>query len=128
MIEGKHADIPADSEIIGVVLPGGARAYAVSSMSIISNHVINDVIEGEPLSITYCDQTDLARVFTIGDSSEHIDLSVAGRLDGKMLVKHKGKIYVQDASDIPLEDLQFTRTNWQTWRHEHPDTLVFIGA
>lgn len=40
-----------DAEVLGLVVKGRARAYAVTMLSY--HHVVNDVIEGIPVAVTY---------------------------------------------------------------------------
>lgn len=40
-----------DDEVLGLVVAGRARAYAVTMLSY--HHVVNDVIEGIPVAVTY---------------------------------------------------------------------------
>ena len=40
-----------ESEVFGVVIDGQARAYPVSMISY--HHVVNDVIQGIPIAVTY---------------------------------------------------------------------------
>jgi hypothetical protein len=127
MVEGAQVDIAGDTEVIGVVLPEGARAYVVDGMCAMSSHVVNDLVGESPLSVTYCDETDYARVFTKSDTNWPLGLAVGGRRDGKLLMRLNGQFYVQDASDIPLEDVDFVRTDWQSWFDRYPQTLVYLG-
>jgi hypothetical protein len=40
-----------DDEVLGLVVAGRARAYAVTMLAY--HHVVNDVIEGIPVAVTY---------------------------------------------------------------------------
>lgn len=58
------ATLPDESSIIGIVVQGEARAYAVDAMSAVNAHVINDVIQQTPVTVTYCAGTKAVRVFS----------------------------------------------------------------
>lgn len=127
MRNGQKASIPDDAELIGVALPGGARAYLVSAMTTVDNHIINEVVDGVPHTVTYCNRTGCARVFTKSGSQSSLKLMVGGLRGGKLLVGLDGFMYVQDDPAIPLPELAFTRTTWKEWIDRHPDTLVYVG-
>ena len=48
---GDAAFLTDASEVFGVVVKGKARAYAITMLSY--HHVVNDVIEGIPVAVTY---------------------------------------------------------------------------
>jgi len=51
-VPGKRARfLNPESEVFGVVVDGQARAYPVSMISY--HHVVNDVIHGIPIAVTY---------------------------------------------------------------------------
>ena len=45
------AFLRADDEVYGIVVAGSARAYAISMLAY--HHVVNDVIAGTPVAVTY---------------------------------------------------------------------------
>ena len=49
--------------ILGIEVGGKARAYHQRSMNARSRHVVNDVIGGRAITVTYCDLADCARAF-----------------------------------------------------------------
>lgn len=127
MVDGTLAGLADDAEVIGLVVPSGPRAYSIEALSERMSHVVNDVVDGVPFAVTYCNMSDCARVLTRNDSSDMINLQTGGIGDGKMFVMLNNVMHRQDSEDLPLEDLEFTRTNWGTWFADHADTLVFIG-
>ena len=48
---GEASFLTDDAEVFGLVVKGKARAYAVTMLSY--HHVVNDVIEGIPVAVTY---------------------------------------------------------------------------
>ena len=127
----------ADTEpVIGVVVNGKPRAYSVQAMSYPPWHVVNDVIVGVPVSVTFCDQSDCTRVYTSGGSAKPLDVDVAGLYGHEMIVKVDGFLYFQEsgkaligcsAGSLPYADFPWERTTWKAWRQRHPDTDVFVG-
>jgi hypothetical protein len=48
---GKASFLHDDDEVFGIVVRGHARAYPITMLSY--HHVVNDVIEGIPVAVTY---------------------------------------------------------------------------
>ena len=133
-VAASTARLPEDEMVIGVRIHGKARAYRRAALTPILDHVVNDVLDVVPVSVTYCDRTNCTRVFT-DDGSEPLELRVGAYLDG-MLLKLHGRLYRQDtgaAADhvddnpLPYQTLPFEETTWRQWRSENPDTDVYLG-
>jgi len=128
------ATLPDQEIVIGVSVHGKARAYRRAAFVPILDHVVNDVVDAVPVSVTFCDQTGCTRVFT-DDGTEPLELMTAAFVDGLVLKAH-GRLYRQDtgaAADhvddnpLPYQTLAFEETTWGQWRAEHPDTDVYLG-
>jgi hypothetical protein len=119
--------------VLGVVVAGKSRAYLLKALSPETNHVVNDMIQGKPVSVTYCNRTGCARVFT-RDSPEPLDLGVGGYCEG-LLLHVDGELYdqitgraVSGDQDIPFSTLPHEVTVWGDWRKDHPETGIYIGG
>ena len=126
--------LPDDEPVVGVVAAGTARAYRLGGMDTPARHVVNDVLGGRPVTVTYCNRTGCARVLT-GSGGGPLGVGVGGYLDGLVLTLG-GRFYRQDdlsavadgpAPACPLADLGFERTTWGAWRRAHPDTDLYLG-
>lgn len=118
-----------DTEIvIGVAIEGEAYAFARRALLGPSQHIVNFVINSTPVSVTYCDLVDCARVLTKQDNNDLIDLHVGG-LDchNQMVFLLNGIRYGQSSEAIPLEDLPFEKTTLGDWKARHPKTMVYEG-
>jgi hypothetical protein len=118
--------------VIGVMVDGRPRAYVVHALSYPRTHVVDDVVAGHPVTVTYCDLKDCTRVFT-GDGDGPLDVGVGGYDDG-LLLRTNGRRYRQDSGEgmdpgepLPFPEMGFVRTTWKEWRDAHPDTDV-VGA
>jgi hypothetical protein len=98
-------------------------------------HVVNDVVGGVPISVTYCDLYRCTRVFTTITPGGPLDLSVGGVKSGGLILRVGGHSYRQD-SGAPLQqdsppfpyDLHLGEVRtWGQWRRAHPDTDVYLG-
>ncbi|MCA9179608.1 MAG: DUF3179 domain-containing protein [Planctomycetales bacterium] len=131
--------IPADAPVLGVVVGSESRAYLLEALAMVQEHVINDVVGGEPVTVTYCNLSGCSRVLTTNNthtSSEQpadpLAVSVAGlfdvgTLEATMAVELDSKVYAQDSPELPLRNYPHLRTTWGEWLTAHPDTVVFIG-
>jgi len=124
-------------EVIGVVVKGKSRAYWLEALKYPSRHIVNDVVAGAPVSVTYCDNTDCTRVYTGRDSSTPLDVNLGGLYGTEMLLKVRGVRYLQATGkpfepgagvpSLPYADYPWERTTWKAWRQRHPETDVFVG-
>jgi hypothetical protein len=124
-------------DVIGVEAGGQARAYRVAAFRFPSRHIVNDLIGGVPVSVTYCDVRDCTRVYTDPHGSAPLDITQAGLRDGRMVVRVGGALYDHESgrpleagagrSAIPFEPLAATRTTWGEWRRRHPGTGLYVG-
>jgi hypothetical protein len=121
----KSAMLGDDAQIVGIEINGTCRAYSLAQMRMPWTHVINDLVGGVPVTVTYCDRTDCLRVFTAdAESPEPLNVGVGGFVDGKMLLHVEQRNFIQDSHEIPLADLEFERTTWKPWKIAHPETDV----
>jgi hypothetical protein len=142
-LPGAEATVPAAARVIGVRVGDRARAYLIAALSlpngnrdgvptelsparILGRHVVNDLVGGTPISVTYCDLSNCARVFT-GSGTESLDVAIAGRRGGEMQLMLNGKRFSQHAADAPLPDFPFELTSWGEWRSKHPTSEVYVG-
>jgi len=130
-------------EVIGVEEHGQARAYTVRALYRPSQHVVNDQLGGISVSVTYCDRTNCAAVFTDSEANGPMDIGVAGydgRPDGGLLLRVGNDLYNQKTGKplhkswsfrsphpFPFAARHFVRMSWKQWREKHPDTDVYDG-
>jgi hypothetical protein len=100
------------------------------------SHVINDVVANVPVTVTYCDKTDCARVFTDESRGQPLEIDLGG-FDRGMLLRFDGDFYRQqegvtirpNADDrFPFPTLPFERMTWLVWKKRHPNSRVFKGV
>ena len=133
-VEAKIAD---GDEVIGVVIKGKPRAYWMKALRYPPWHIVNDVVDGVPVSVTYCDRTNCTRVYTSGASSTPLDINLAGMYGREMIVRVGGVLYFQESGKpfdpsvsaglLPYADYPCERTTWKDWRQRHLDTDLFVG-
>jgi hypothetical protein len=129
------ADVADDDEVIGVTIDGQHRAYLVKALSTMLTHVVDDLVEGVPVTVTYCDRTACARVFTSAKHGQPLEVGQGGWLEqGGMLLFYGGRFFPQTGSEfidkpepVPLDDLPFEKTTWKEWKAAHLDSEIFVG-
>jgi hypothetical protein len=122
------ATIQDDAEIVGLEVNGLYRAYCLSEMGSPSTHIVNDLIDHVPVTVTYCNITGCVRVFTKPEEPDRpLTVCVRGFVGGQMLVQVDNTDFSQNSADIPLPELEFQRTCWGEWKSAHPDTDVCTG-
>src|SRR5262249_39648009 len=140
-VPAADAHVADDAEVLGVFVGGRARAYLVEAMGGVGQkpHLVNDVVGGQAVSVSYCNDTRCARVFTDKDAgSQPLGVTVGGFLESKGMALRIGDVdYLQqtgenlstpDGPAFPYPELPHERTTWKKWRDAHPDTDIFVGA
>jgi len=121
-----EVDFPDHFPIVGISMGAASRAYAIRDLSQMTTHVVNDLLENTAVSVTYCNRTNVVRVFSNSDSTIPIELAIGGWQDNQMLIMLDGKFFLQQAKDIPLKDYPYTRTTWGEWKSLHPETRIYV--
>ncbi len=133
-IPAAQATLKDEEEIIGMIVKGKPRAYRVSAFAGPARHVVNDLLDGVPVTVTHCDQTKCTRVFT-REGKEPLAIKLGG-FDSSMLLYVNGHFYTQDnrhatnpsAPPFPYDAMEFEQTTWGKWRAAHPTTDVYETA
>jgi hypothetical protein len=131
-----EAELPENDSVIGVVVDGNARAYALRSLRHLRQHVVNDLIGGVPISVTHCDVTECTHVYASRKRSEPLDIRQAGFRDGQMILKIEGVYYGHSSGEpiepgpgsrpLPYEGHPWTQTTWKEWRQQYPETDIYV--
>jgi hypothetical protein len=140
------ATLADNAEVIGVLVNGRPRAYALGAFlfspigQLYHRHVVNDLLAGVPITITYCDQLGCTEVYTDSHISAPLPIAVGGftERDGRqsMLLCVGDFHYRQDSAEplesdappFPYAHLKYVRMSWKQWRTAHPDTDVYLPA
>jgi hypothetical protein len=130
----RNVTFPDDLAVVGVSIGGEDRAYLLSTLEQVQNHVVNDLVGRSSVSITYCDRTRCARVFTGGETGRPLDLRAAGFSDegGMILDSGTGHYFQKTGRPVssgvtdpfPYRELPSDQTTWGEWNRAHPDTSV----
>ncbi len=129
----------ADEEaVLGVDVGGRFRAYRLEALRDRYNHIVNDVIDGRPISVTYCDINDFAAGFTGDRPGIPLSISQGGVFSGGMVICIGEAEYAQQTLEpvqqgksvpgFPYRSIPLVRTTWKLWRGQHPESDVYEGA
>ena len=132
------ATLEDDELVIGIEAAGKFRAYHQLTMCGKSRHVLNDVLGGTAVTVTYCDIADCAGAFGGIEGSGPLNINLAGLDEGGMILKVDEVAYYQQtgaladpphdkpAPPFPYASFPLTRTTWGEWKTLHPDTDLYV--
>jgi hypothetical protein len=124
-----EVDIEDGDPVFGLVRNGEARAYR---QDVLAHHeIVNDVVGGEGVAVTYCPLTGTVQGFERGD----VEFGVSGSLVNSNLIMYDRETdsrwpqIGKTASEGPLRgeslrEFRLVRTTWGRWRSVHPETTV----
>ena len=133
-IDAGDADFldPGDP-VFGVAREGATKAYPQKIL--VSHEIVNDDLDGTPVSVTYCPLTGTVQGFHRGNT----EFGVSGRLINANLVMYDRTTETWWpqilATSIPgpwnenpeirsLQEFRLIWTTWEQWRTQHPETDV----
>ena len=121
--------------VVGVSVGDKHRAYLLVALQGVRpdgtvGSIVNDVVDGTPVTVTNDNDAPLVRVFAATKGSRRIRLRLAGMgSGGVMRLTFDGEVYyTQAAKDLPLKDLPFEQTTWKKWKTQHPKSDIFVGV
>lgn len=136
--EARAARLADDEAILGVSVGGHHRAYRILAMQEKTDHIVNDVIGGRPVTVTYCNAYDCARAFTGGPTGSPLPIAQGGLCTEGMIIRVGDSAYSQKSlksaspriavPPFPFSLFPVERTTWKEWRTRYPETDVFEGV
>ena len=115
----------------------GGRAYAVPRQVIFPHEMLNAVIDGTPLSLTYCTLCNAPVLYEAAVDGRPLTFGSTGMLlEGNKVMfdeeteslwsQHRGVPIAGEflERDASLDVRPVTQTEWGEWLAEHPDTLA----
>jgi hypothetical protein len=134
-VEEAEAFMNDREQVISVVINGDARAFP---LPILSRHeIVNDVIGGEPVAVTWCPLCYTALVFSrqVDGQEELLTFGVSGKLLYNTLVmfdRQSESLWSQlygaaidgSLTGTRLSFFSSTLSEWQAWREQYPEGSV----
>ena len=126
-------DMAPDERVIGIEINGDARAYPLNILS--SHEIVNDVVGGEPLAVTWCPLCYSALVFSRQVESKSLTFGVSGQLLQNTLVmfdRETRSMWSQlyggaingELSGTALSVFPSVLTTWDAWLTQYEDGQV----
>ncbi|MFQ6130273.1 MAG: DUF3179 domain-containing protein [Candidatus Hadarchaeaceae archaeon] len=131
---GAASDFLSDDEmVLGLVYNGDVKAYPIQIM--VWHEIVNDVVGGDPLLITWCPLCGTGIAFDRVIDGQAYCFGVSGMLYNSDLVMYDhqteswwpqvlGTALVGDMAGTKLNPIPITITSWGSWKNLHPDTQV----
>jgi hypothetical protein len=134
-VDGAGSVIRDESYVVGVELEGESRAYPINMLSRPDHHVVDDILGGKPIAVTWCGLCQSALVYSRQVDGKTLTLFVSGELNGENMVMRD----IETQSDWPqmtgeavtgpltgrsLVQIPSVWTDWKSWRTQRPDTTV----
>lgn len=128
-----HAKLPRNEPVVALELVGAARAYPVRYL--VYHEIVNDVVDGHPVVVTFCPLCDSAAAHSRRVGNRILTFGVSGQLEYLNLVmfdRHTLSRWQQITGEAVGGELEGRRlaplpaqlVSFGEWRAEHPAGLV----
>ena len=130
----ESAHFMSDSDtVIGLEIDGEARAYPL--FILVWHEIVNDVVGGVPVSVTYCPLCYTNQVFERVIDGNVVEFGTSGKLYNSNLLMYDrltesywsqalGMAVKGELTGYKLTLIPFDVITWVDWKKIHPDTLV----
>lgn len=127
--------LPGREPVISLVVGGEARAYPLRIM--MWHEIVNDVIAGVPVTVTYCPLCNAALVFESTVEGEQLDFGTTGKLRHSDLIMYdrqtqswwqqfSGKGIAGVHAGRELKMIPSRLESWDRFKASHPDGKVLV--
>ena len=125
--------LSSEDRVLGIQSTHQAKAYPIAILN--WHEIVNDILEGTPVVITYCPLCGTGMGFQRTVSNRLLTFGVSGLLyqSDVLMYDHQTKsLWSQIARQAVtgqslgehLEPIFLEHTTWKAWRKRHPHTLV----
>jgi len=125
--------LPDEDLVFGLYYEGEARAYP--AMILVWHEIVNDIVNGKPVLVTYCPLCYASAAYERVIDGEPVEFGVSGKLYQSDLVMYDrktdsywsqilGKAIVGELAGRELTRIPIDQTTWGVWKKLHPDTKV----
>lgn len=123
-----------DNELVlGLIYKGVKRVYPLQIL--VWHEIVNDVVAGDPLLITYCPLCGSGIAFERELGGKAVEFGTSGKLYNSNLVMYDrktdtywtqidGKAIVGQLTGQELKEISIDTVAWREWKVEHPDSEV----
>lgn len=133
-VSADAADFLLDDDLVlGVEVHG--QHYAFPTLILARHEIVNDILGGEPVAVTYCPLCGSGVAFSRRVGEQVLEFGVSGVLHNNDLVMYDrssntlwqqitGRGILGPRTGETLQTIPVTQIEWKTWREQHPDTRV----
>ncbi|MDH3474539.1 MAG: DUF3179 domain-containing protein [Rhodospirillales bacterium] len=132
---GETTDLGPKEPVIGLVIAGDARAYPLRVLT--WHEIVNDVVGGVPVAVTYCPLCNSAIVFDRRVAGEATAFGTTGKLRNSDLVMYDrateswwqqflGEAIAGERTGTQLEFIPARLESWQRFAARHPEGKVLV--
>jgi hypothetical protein len=119
--------------LLGLDINGDVRAYPLNIL--VWHEIVNDIVGGEPVALTYCPLCFTNQVFKRTLDGDVVEFGTSGKLYNSNLVMYDrtsetlwsqalGQAIVGEHAGRKLERVPFDIAYWKEWKELYPDSIV----
>jgi hypothetical protein len=132
-VSAQEAGLQNGDLVLGLEINGDVRAYPLDIL--VWHEIVNDIVGGEPVAVTYCPLCFTNQVFERTIEGEVVEFGTSGKLYNSNLVMYDrstesywsqamSQAIVGERAGHVLERVPFDVAFWEDWKAIHPDTKV----
>jgi hypothetical protein len=132
-VSAEESGLQSGDLVLGLEINGDVRAYPLDIL--VWHEIVNDVVGGEPVAVTYCPLCFTNQVFERTIEGEVVEFGTSGKLYNSNLVMYDrstesywsqamSQAIVGERAGHVLERVPFDVAFWEDWKSIHPDTKV----
>ncbi len=132
-VSAQSADVTEEDIVLGLFFEGEAYAYPIKIMN--WHEVVNQRINGDPISVTYCPLCGTGIAFSGIIENQETTFGVSGKLYNSDLVMYdrltdsywsqvEGASIQGELAGVKLTQIFLETARWRDWVAKYPDTLV----
>ncbi|MBI2649710.1 DUF3179 domain-containing protein [Candidatus Woesearchaeota archaeon] len=132
-VEDANKFVRDDELVLGINLNGDKRAYPFQIL--VWHEIVNDVVNGKPVAITYCPLCGTGIAYERTISNQPVEFGDSGLLYNSDLVMYDrktdtlwdqvtGRAIVGELIGMRLKQMPIDTLTWSDWKKLHPDTKV----
>lgn len=129
----KDANLQDGEFVLGLNINGDVRAYPLQIL--VWHEIVNDVVGGEPVAVTYCPLCFTNQVFKRIVGGEAVEFGTSGKLYNSNLVMYDrgteslwsqalGQAIAGEHAGLKLERVPFDVAYWGDWKQLYPQSKV----
>ncbi|MGH2710338.1 MAG: DUF3179 domain-containing protein [Actinomycetota bacterium] len=133
VVPGKATWLAGREPVVALDVDGDARAYPAQIMT--RHEIVNDVVGGRPVAVTYCPLCNSALVFERTVEGRILEFGVSGKLYRSALVMYdrqteslwthfQGRAFEGQLTGTTLEIVPAQMLSFDEWRRSYPDGRV----